>query len=69
MTKRTVMHMKIQQIEFSDDSMRKSKPCLKCKKPTTGRVAREARCLDCTMSYALSPLAGLANLLKRNAGE
>lgn len=66
---RYIMQMSVQNVEWSDDSSRKAKPCMKCKKPTTGRVVREARCLECTMEYALSPLAGLANLLRMRSEQ
>lgn len=65
--KRNFMKMTVQNVEWTDDSERKPRPCKKCEKPTTGRVLREARCLECTMEYALSPLAGLARVLRGRA--
>lgn len=61
------LKVSVQGVEWSDDTSRVPRPCKKCGEETTGRVIREARCMKCTMSYALSPLAELVTLLRRNA--
>lgn len=40
-------------VNYTDDSRRKSLPCAHCKQPTTGRAGRKAACLDCVLKGIL----------------
>ncbi len=61
---RNIMSMTIQNIEWSDDSARKARPCFQCKTPTTGRVGRQPKCMKCTMAEALAPLQAVIGALR-----
>lgn len=43
-------------LNWDEDTDRVARPCLSCKKPTTGRSSRKSLCLDCALVNAFKPL-------------
>lgn len=56
--------IRVNDLTWTDNSVRKEKPCEVCKTPTRGRIGFVAYCRECGMAEIMKPLRVVGEMIR-----